>query len=37
MGRDKSLHYMVGSRNGQVGQGFSPAGRSIPYQNLSLN
>ena len=24
-GRDKSLHYMVGSRNGHVGQGFSPA------------
>ena len=25
IGRDKSLHYMVGSKNGHVGQGFSPA------------
>ena len=25
LGRDKSLDYMVGSRNGHVGQGFSPA------------
>jgi predicted AAA+ superfamily ATPase len=25
IGRDKSLRYMVGSRNGHVGQGFSPA------------
>jgi hypothetical protein len=25
IGRDKSLRYIVGSKNGHVGQGFSPA------------
>ena len=37
IGRDKSLLYMVGSKNGHVGQGFSPAGHltSPPFPLLS--
>jgi|GEM_PF-3925157 len=36
-GRDKSLHYRVGSKNGHVGQGFSPAEPlSLPLQSSTF-